>query len=66
MTETGGKIEEYTSNQAIIKSQKILNSTSNFHLKTEQENEDHKSPEQNRGEMREMWRKPRMPYSKLP
>ena len=57
---------EYTSNNTIAKSQKVI-TTSNFHLKTEQQEEEpHRSPEQ-RVEFRETsWRKPRMPYNKFP
>lgn len=56
---------EYTSNNTIAKSQKVITS-SNFHLKTEHQEEEHRSPEQ-RVEFRETsWRKPRMPYNKFP
>jgi hypothetical protein len=61
---------EYSSNNAILKSQKVLVSTANFHLKTEQQEKDpeeQRSPEQGRVEFRETtWRKPRMPYNKFP
>lgn len=62
---------EYSnSNNTILKSQKVLNSAANFHLKTEHADkpeEDHKSPEQRGVEFRETtWRKPRMPYNKFP
>ena len=43
---------EYTSNNTIRKSEKVLNYPSNFHLKTEQQEEDHKSPEQDRMQFR--------------
>ncbi len=59
---------EYTSNNSIRKSEKVIAYPSNFHMKTEQErDEEHKSPEQGRMEFRETtWRKPRMPYNKFP
>ena len=64
------RANDYISNIAIIKSQKVLGSQTNFHLKTEQQEkneEERKSPEQGRAEFRETtWRKPRMPYKKFP
>jgi|694.fasta_scaffold45072_1 hypothetical protein len=61
---------EYNSNNTIVKSQKVLASQINFHLKTEQQEkpeEERKSPEQGKPEFRETtWRKPRMPYKKFP
>ncbi len=64
------RANEYSSNNAIIKSQKVLGSQTNFHLKTEHQDkaeEERKSPEQGRAEFRETtWRKPRMPYKKFP
>jgi hypothetical protein len=61
---------EYTSNNTIRKSEKVLNYPANFHLKTEQQDkheEDRRSPEQGKVEFRETtWRKPRMPYNKFP
>lgn len=38
-------------------------------MKTQQatgNDDDLKSPENNKGDLRETWRKPRMPYNKLP
>lgn len=56
--------------QGIIKSQKNINSSSNFHIKTEHDRTDddhHRSPDITRAELRETWRRPRMPYNnKLP
>lgn len=56
--------------QGIIKSQKNINSSSNFHIKTENdrgEDDHHRSPDIGRAELRETWRRPRMPYNnKLP
>ena len=60
------------SHKPSIKSQNNINSSSNFHIKTENDRTDddhHRSPDIVRAELRDTWRKPqpRMPYNnKLP
>lgn len=47
----------------------MLNKVANLHIKTEQpeKNEDESRPlENNRQDLKDTWRKPRMPYNKLP
>ena len=56
--------------QGFIKSHKNINSSSNFHIKTETDHRDdehHRSPDIGKAELRETWRRPRMAYNnKLP
>ena len=56
--------------QVSIRSQKSINSAVSFHIKTENEQnhreEDHRSPEYARSELRETWQRPRILHHGLP
>lgn len=57
------------SGQVSIRSQKNINISVAFHMKTENDrgqDEHHRSPDIGRSQMRDTWRRPRIPYNKLP